>query len=112
MLDDNTKKPEFASTVTPTQGLKANMRDNYLERELVGLLQFSHGRELQGHWGSAIKSVGNYVKENGKTFKCTLRCPPLLYALNNGLGSETTPTQNESKGFKFIHIQADVPVLD
>lgn len=110
LLDDSTKNPDFASTVTPTHGLKANIRDNYLERELVGLLQFSNGRELLGHWGTAIKSVENYVKANGKTFKGTLRGQPLLYALNNG--TETTPNPDDPKGFWFVHIQADVPFPD
>ncbi|PGB25412.1 hypothetical protein [Bacillus toyonensis] len=108
LLDDSAKNKEFASTVTPRQGMKANHQpDSYLERELVGLLEFSNGRELLGDWGTAIKAVENKVKANGKTFRGTLRRQPLFYTLNNK--SETSPTPNSPKGFWFVHIQANTP---
>lgn len=110
LLDDSTKNPKFASTVTPTHGLKANMVDSYLERELVGLLEFFNGKELLGDWGTAIKAVEDYVKLNGKVFKGTLRGQPLLYTLNNGSG--TTPNPSDPKGFWLVHIQSTVPFPD
>ncbi|MDK8643792.1 hypothetical protein [Niallia taxi] len=112
LLADSGKNSDFASTVTPRNGLKANIHDNYLERELVGLLQFSNGRELLGDdWETAIKSIEKYVKVNGKTFKGTLRGQPLLYVLNNGTAPNPNPNSNPDnpKGFWFVHIQADVP---
>ncbi|MDW4511797.1 hypothetical protein R7236_25740 [Priestia megaterium] len=114
LLDDSTKNQDFASTVTPTYGLRANKLDNYLESELVGLLEFFNGRELLGDWGTAIKAVEDYVKINGKTFKNTLRGQPLLYALNNGSGSGSgsTPSSNDPKGFWLVHIQVTVPFPD
>ncbi|SIR68477.1 hypothetical protein SAMN05878482_10526 [Peribacillus simplex] len=112
LLDDSTKNNEFASSVTPTPGLRANMHDNFIERELVGLLEFSHGRELLGDWGTAIKAAGNHVKVNGKIFNGASRSQPLLYALNNGSGSGTPNPNDPKKGFWFVHIQANVPFPD
>jgi hypothetical protein len=54
-LDDSNKNLEFASTGTPKPGMKANQFDDYLENELVGLLDFSKGRELKGDWVLQLK---------------------------------------------------------
>lgn len=106
LLDDSTKNEDFASTVTPVQGMKANHQpDSYIERELVGLLDFSNGRELLGDWGTAIKAVEKKVRANKKTFRGTLRSKPLLYTLYNK--STTFQTPNSHKGFWFVHIQAN-----
>ncbi|HDR7736660.1 TPA: hypothetical protein QCX99_003886 [Bacillus thuringiensis] len=109
ILDDSSKNKVFASTVTPTQGMKANRQhDNLLGYELAGLLEFSNGRELLGDWGTGIKAVENYVKLNCKPFKGTSRSQPILKALNNG----SVLNSNDPKGFWFIHIQASVPFPD
>ncbi|PFA99863.1 hypothetical protein CN383_14135 [Priestia megaterium] len=105
-LDDSKRNQNFfASTGTPIPYMRANDLDNYLANELVGLLDFSNGKELKGDWEIAIKAVERKVKRTTKKFKGISRYLPILHLLR-------IDKKKNRKGFWFVHIQGTVPFPD
>ncbi|WP_145148521.1 hypothetical protein [Paenibacillus xylanexedens] len=115
LLDNSSSNPYFASTMTPTPNLKANLYDGFLFNELVGLLDFTSGRELKGDWGEAIEEVKNDILINKKKFRKTLRNQPLLYLEGRDstlFSDERDFTNGDSKGFWLVHIKSSVTSLE
>lgn len=121
LLDDSLNNPEFGATMTPEKNLKANQFDNYIENELVGLLEFKRGKMfLSDDWERSIKNLQKRVLQNKKQIAGVSRSQPFMYSMMNQGGSSNINFTNsfldtdinnnfdeESKGFWLVHITAE-----
>ncbi|ETT30707.1 hypothetical protein C161_27423 [Paenibacillus sp. FSL R5-192] len=110
LLDTSTLNTNFASTMTPEDNLRANRNDSYLEHDLVGLLDFSRGKELAGEWGEAINKVRDEIITNNLSKSGFVKNQSLSLVSegqDNNLNEEIMKNV-DVKGFWLIHIVSEV----
>lgn len=120
LLDDSLNNSAFGATMTPEKNLKANQFDNYIENELVGLLEFKRGKMfLNDDWEKAIENLRKKVLLNKKQVAGVSRSQPFMYSMMNQSSLSNINSSNnfldtdinndfdeDSKGFWFIQITA------
>jgi hypothetical protein len=117
LLDDSLNNQRFGATMTPEKNLKANQFDNYIENELVGLLEFSRGKMLlKDDWEKAIKELHRRILINKKFFSGVPRSQEFMYSLLSQTNSspmdffdndKNDDFKENSKGFWLVHIIAE-----
>lgn len=110
---------KWGMTANPRLGLHPHHCDYHFVWELIGLMDFSRGKELNGDWGDAIKEVINWVVHNNIPYthrsQANNRGASMLSMLSsNGTGTRVQPfeTEEPDKGFWLVVVNAENVIND